>query len=437
MAEPINFRSVKKRFETPQSPLPEPVSGGTAVALNPEELAEMAYEAMQREMSPQTAGLLPSRGPVDDPARLLQQPTGPAYDPAADSPILELMQPGTPAMERPPSLHTPEELAAGLEGPGGPPTISRTPEPRGEAAGPAVGQGNSALQMLAKIAGFALPALDAAARGVSAGERSGSFLGGFGAASQAEEQRQMRNRDFETGQRQRAAQTDAVEQRTEMLPQQLEMERRNQEILTFRAEQQARYMETLTQQIAQQMKLKPQELRRDQLNAIARVAQQEGQRRTEERLMEMRLAKSPEEAEMLLAQIDAEKAQAEYYRAQAARQYAEAGEAGRPDPVKPAPAPSATALASLARNIMAIRKDLRDRYSVQSGSGVVEDKEAMRNDPDYPQLQELEEIYQEALRTYKGEPETGSGSAPTTGGIPGVGRGGPSRTSYQMPTADD
>ena len=203
MAEPITFQNALRRFELPprapasartdvagpEGPLPElspfdrmalAREEGRTPNLSPDELAALTAENAQSQMTPQTAGLLPSRGPVDDPLKQFQVPEGPTRDNSMDAALAELMGPqGPPAMVKPPTLHTPDELAAGMGSPQGPPTYSHPLPDRGEATTPPdTGQEPpSKMQQLAKIIGFGLDAFDKIARGAAAGEKAGSLLG--------------------------------------------------------------------------------------------------------------------------------------------------------------------------------------------------------------------------------------------------------------------
>jgi hypothetical protein len=443
MAEPLTYQNARRRFEMPPR---EPASAGAGLSVQdrlalakeegrtmdllPDELAELAYGAMQREMTPQTAGLLPSRGPVDDPTRLAQEPAGPTYDPALDSPILELVRPqGPPDMAQPPTLHTREELDAAIGTPQGresrfspgevtyeAPTLSRPMGDRGEAATPPPA-GQEGISRWRKALGMGLSLFDAAARGAAAGEKSGSFLGGFGAASEAAERREVRQQAHQADQRASAVRSARIEQESALMPEELELQRQNQQILNFYRQKQAEYMETLKEKIAHERGTDPGKLRRDQLNIIWRMAQQHARGETEKEMMRMRLAQSPDEAELMLARIESEQELAKQRRASAAYSEARTGEVGKPEP-EDTNARMRNA-ATLLNSITRIENDLIDRYKrldMRPGSPTLNqeviDTEAMQRDPQYPRLQKLQDYYDAVLGGMAEAPETVSGSRP-------------------------
>ena len=175
-------------------------------------------------------------------------------------------------------------------------------------------------------------------------------------------------------------------------------------------------MDTLRQRIAQEMKLAPEKLRRDQLNIISRMAMEHANRETEKELMRMRLAKSPEEAELMLTRIASEQELAKQRRANAAFDEARTGEIGKPKP-EDVNARMRNA-AALLGNITRTENDLRKRYTkldMRVGSPTVNqevvDVAAMQKDPQYVRLQELQDHYDELVSAGgSGAHETGPSS---------------------------
>jgi hypothetical protein len=396
---------------------------GRSPILTPEELVELTYEFEQSRTTPQMAGLLPSRGPVDDPARAFQEPTGPTYDPAMDSPILELVGPlEPPEMVQPPTLHTRKELDAAIGRPEGPPTLSRPPADRGEATMPPdTGQGpQGKLAMLAKIMGVALPLVNAAGRGAAAGEKSGSFLGAWGAASEAEERRQMRQQAHQADQRASAARSGRFEQETALIPEEFEFERQNREITNNLNRASARHFEALSKQIEARLKGTPVSQNRDKIlvRMAANLARAEEIKRLRQKgLNPLEAEKAILAAEKMQQEIEATRDLARQRRASAAYDEARTDEVGKPEP-EDQNARMRNA-ATLLNSITRIENDLIGRYKrldMRPGSPTlnqeVPDIEAMKRDPQYLRLQRLQNYYDAIVSGVVAGPETGSGASP-------------------------
>jgi hypothetical protein len=218
----------------------------------------------------------------------------------------------------------------------------------------------------------------------------------------------MQDKAFASDQQQQAARTARIEQETALQPEQVEVQRQNQDILNFYRQKQGEHLEAITARLTQQMKLEPENIRREQLNAFARMAQDKARRDAEMEMVRMRLAVSPEDAALKLAQIESEQAQAEYYRSGAGLREAQAGNVGKEQE------PRMPNAASLANTISILRDRLWARHSKPDINAddypntKIVDHAAMASDPDYARYQGLEKQYADLY----GQPEAASGGGP-------------------------
>jgi hypothetical protein len=134
------------------------------------------------------------------------------------------------------------------------------------------------------------------------------------------------------------------------------------------------------------------------------MAQDKARQDAEMEMVRMRLAVSPEDAALKLAQIESEQAQAEYYRSGVGLREAQAGNVGKEQE------PRMPNAASLANTISTLRSRIWTRNSKtdeDTGDKVV-DQAAVASDPDYHRLQGLEKQYADLY----GQPEAASGGGP-------------------------
>jgi hypothetical protein len=422
MAESLTFANARRRFQLSE---PEPASAapglspfdrmaiareeGRTPVLDPDELVEMMVERETRDLA-------------DEALRAFLPELEPEYEPGSDSAVLSRVAPQErPGMVKPPTLHAPDELAAGIGSAEGrpdrfssgqrtfePPTYSRTPEPRGEPD--FAPQGQQEVPKWKEYARFALEALGSVAQGAAAGESGKSFLGGYGAAMEADRRRRL----------QEETQTARVDAQTAMIPKQFDLERQNREILNNLHQSSARHLDALARQIDASLEGVPRSENRDaalwqMAEKLARAGEITRLRR--QGLNPMEAEKAILAAEKMQAEIEATNELARQRRASAVYDETRTREVGRDEPedLNARMRNAATLLNAITR----IENDLIDRHTktdMRPGSPSLNqeilDGEAMKRDPQYARWQRLQDHFDVLVSGAGRAPEAVSGNVP-------------------------